>query len=259
MTPDSKPSSFKQNIRAVSRAIAVLNSFAGKDAQTLAEVSAATGLDKGTTRRLLLTLVENNYIALDAANNQYRLGRAIRDLASNVSDSQDLRTLAQPALLELASELSVTVFLSVFKEGAAVCLARYHDMRGLEVHWWPVGGTLPLNCGGAPKLLLAYQPEEEIARLVSEPMQPLNENSIVSPDDLRQRLALIRERGFECAVDDVAIGITALAVPVLDADNKPICAVSIAGLTPQMIKNGEPVPLERLRQTARHIRGRLGL
>jgi len=247
-----------QNVRAVTRALLVLNSFAGKDLQTLAEVSSSTGLDKGTTRRLLLTLMQSNYIAQDPLTHHYRLGRAIRDLASNVGDTQDLRAIAQPALLELASELSVTAFLSIFKDGAAVCLDRVHDMRGLEVHWWQVGGTLPLNCGGAPKLLLAYQPEEEIERLLSEPMEQLSEKSITSKKELRKRLALIRERGWECAVDDVALGLTALAVPVLDRDGKPVCAVSIAGLTPQLVKNGKPVHLERLQEVASRIRGQLG-
>jgi hypothetical protein len=33
------------NVRAVTRALSVLNSFAGKGLQSLAEVTAATGLD----------------------------------------------------------------------------------------------------------------------------------------------------------------------------------------------------------------------
>ncbi len=247
-----------QNVRAVTRALMVLNSFAGKDLQTLAEVSNETGLDKGTTRRLLLTLMQSNYIAQDPLSHHYRLGRAIRDLASNVGDTQDLRTIAQPVLLELANEFSVTAFLSVFKEGAAVCLDRVHDMRGLEVHWWQVGSTLPLNCGGAPKLLLSYQSEEEIERRLSEPMQQLSEKSIVSKEDLRERLTVIRKRGWEFAIDDVTLGLSALAVPVLDREGKPVCAVSIAGLTPQLVKNGKPVHLRRLQEAAERIRGQLG-
>lgn len=247
-----------QNVRAVTRALLVLNSFAGKDLQTLAEVSSVTGLDKGTTRRLLLTLMHSNFIAQDPLTHHYRLGRAIRDLASNVGDTQDLKAIAQPMLLELASEFSVTTFLSIFKDGAAVCLDRVHDMRGLEVHWWQVGGTLPLNCGGAPKLLLAYQPEDEIERLISQPMEKLSEKSITSKDELRKRLALIREQGWECAIDDVALGLTALAAPVFDDDGNIVCSVSLAGLTPQLIKNGKPVHLKRLQEMADRLRGRLG-
>ena len=154
------------NVRAVTRGLAVLTSFAGKSLQSLAEVTAATGLDKGTTRRLLLTLMDSGFIAQDPATQRYRLGRAVRDLAANVADDYDLRAVAQPVLTELASALHVTAFLSIYDEGDVICLDRIHDMKGIEVHWWAIGGTLPYNCGGAPKLLLSYQPKEEIERVL---------------------------------------------------------------------------------------------
>jgi len=62
-----------QNVRAVARALAVLNSFAGKSTQSLAEVTNATGLDKGTSRRLLLTLMKGGFVAQDPVSQHYRL------------------------------------------------------------------------------------------------------------------------------------------------------------------------------------------
>lgn len=258
MSPDTKTSS-TPIVRAVIRALDVLESFSGKGLQSLAEVSTATGLDKGTTRRLLITLMQRDFIAQDSVTNHYRLGGAIRELASNVANAQDLRITARPALLDLASSLGVTAFLSVFKDDSAVCLDRVHDMRGIEVHWWAVGGTLPLNCGGAPKLLLAYQPEDQIDRLLDQSMAQMSPHSVTDRAALRKTLALIRQRGWECAVDDVTLGMTALAVPVLDRDGVPVCVVSMAGLTPQMMQDGKPVFLEKLQATAARVRRDLGI
>lgn len=243
-----------QNVRAVTRALSVLNSFAGKNLQSLAQVSAATKLDKGTTRRLLLTLMHSDFIAQDPVSQHYRLGAAIRKLTSNVEDSRDLRAIAQPILLQLANDLGVTAFVSVFQDDSAVCLDRVHDMRGIEVHWWAIGGTLPLNCGGAPKVFLAYQPEEVIERILSGPLEKLNAKSITDPEVLREQLHVIRKRGWECAIDDVAVGITALAVPVFGADGQLECCVSMAGLTPQMVERGKPVFLGRLQAAAEAVR-----
>lgn len=248
-----------QTVRAVTRSLAILNSFAGKKQQSLAEVSQSTGLDKGTTRRILLTLMNENYVAQDAVTQHYRLGQAIRELASNVEDAQDLRSIAQPTLLALASDLGVTVFLSVYQDGDAVCLDRVHDMRGIEVHWWAIGGTMPLNCGGAPKVLLAHRSETEIEKFLTEPLQTMNGISISDSEELRARLSLIRKQGYECAKDDVAVGMTALAVPVLDAQGVLVCVVSIAGLTPQLISKNKPVHLLQLRQAAQQIRSDLGI
>lgn len=242
-----------QNVRAVTRALAVLTSFSGKRAQSLAEVTNATGLDKGTTRRLLLTLMKSGFVIQDPGTQHYRLGRAVRDLASHVPAERDLRAIALPTLVALAAELHFTAFVSVYQDGDVVCLERIHDMKGIEVHWWSVGGTLPYNCGGAPKLLLALQPPAEVARVLARPPVALTPRSVTDTAALREHLGRIAERGWECAVDDVALGLTALAVPVREPSGAVACCISLAGLTPQMVQRGRPLHLARLQEAARAI------
>jgi DNA-binding IclR family transcriptional regulator len=252
---DVEPSS--QNVRAVARALAVLNSFAGRGLQSLAEVTNTTGLDKGTTRRLLLTLMSSGFVAQDPATQHYRLGRAIRDLAADVADDTDLRTIALPVMTEIASELRFTAFISAYRDGDVICLDRIHDIKGIEVHWWAVGGSLPYNCGGAPKLLLAYQASEEIDRVLQRDPVAMTPKSVTDRRTLKKRLAMIRERGYECAIDDVAVGLTALAVPVFGIDRQIAGAVSIAGMTPQMVSRARPLHFKRLQDAADLIGRRL--
>jgi DNA-binding IclR family transcriptional regulator len=76
--------------------------------------------------------------------------------------------------------------------------------------------------------------------------------------ELRKRLLLVRKRGWGFAIDDVAVSLTALAVPILDDKDAPLCAISIGGLTPQMVERGRPIHLERMMDAARTIKGRLG-
>jgi len=244
-------------VRAVTRALAILESFAGERLQSLAEVTRATGLDKGTTRRLLMTMMGSGFIVQDPATQKYGLGGVFRSLAANVAEGFDLRAVCLPVLNALASEFQLTAFLSVYEETGAVCLERVHDMKGLEVRWWSVGGALPLNCGGAPKLLLAYQDPTEIDRAVAGPLPSLTGRSITDERKLRARLAEIRERGWEFAIDDVVAGLSALAAPVLDREGRAICAISLAGLTPQMQERGRPAHLKPLLAAAAAIAARL--
>jgi len=254
---DSASGKGSPNVRAVTRALTILKSFAGKTGQTLAEVTTATGLDKGTTRRLLLTLMDSGFVMHDPATQQYRLGFTIRQLAASVTGEFDLRAMALPVLNELATDLHMTAFLSVYDNGETICLERIHDMRGIEVHWWPVGGTMPFNCGGAPKLLLSYRPEAEIAKTLMRPMVPLTNKSITDPAELRADLERIRKRGWELAVDDVALGLSALAVPVRDSEGNILCCISLAGLTPQLASRGKPLHLNRLLAAADQLEKRL--
>lgn len=244
-------------VRAVQRAAAILKSFDGKHLQTLSEITRATGLDKGTTRRLLFTLKKEGFIAQDPRTERYGLGRMIRTLATGIEMEFDLRAIAVPVLSELAAELQITAFLSVYQDHQAVCLERVHDMKGMEVRWWSVGGTLPLNCGGAPKVLLAHQSADEIARALKQPLSRLTPVSPVNARTLRTHLSRVLDRGWDLAIDDVVVGLTALAVPVFDREHRLVCAISIAGLTPQMVHNGKPVHLARLQAAAERIAARL--
>jgi len=249
------------NVRAVTRAIAILRTFEMRPLQTLAEIAGACGLDKGTTRRLLLTMMNSGFIVQDPETQRYGLGMAIRALASHVNDHFGLRAAAHPVLQSLARDLEVTAFLSIYAQGAAVCLERLQAPIGMVLQWWPVGGNLAINCGGAPKVLLAYQSPAEIDRVLAEtPLVPLTPKSETDPQAFRNHLAQIRQQGYEFAVDDVALGLAALAVPVLDDRGQAVCALSISTLHPQMVVGrGKPKHLNRLLQSAEEIRKRLGL
>ncbi len=245
------------NVRAVVRATDILQSFAERPLQSLSEVAGATRLDKGTTRRLLVTLMNQGFVAQDPVTQRYGLGRVLRTLAASVVEDFDLRSVAVPVLSDIAAELHVTTFLSVYRDRSALCLERLHDMKGMEVRWWAIGGTLPINCGGAPKLLLAYQSDEEIDTVLAGPLEKMTPVSITDPKVLRRELETIRRQGWVFAVDDVALGLAALAVPVLDAGGRLICSLSMGGLTPQMSRDGEPVHLPRMLEAARIVAARL--
>jgi DNA-binding IclR family transcriptional regulator len=246
-----------EGVRAVTRALAILNAFSGRGFMPLGEIAQATGLDKATTRRILLTLIGGRFVVQDGATQHYGLGGAIRALSASVVENFDLRATAGPVLAGIAAETHTTMFISVYRDGSAVCLDRIHDIHGLEVRWWAVGGTLPLNCGGAPKLLLAYQSPAEIDRALARPLTALTPKSVMDPGVLRRQIDKIREREWEFAVDDVAVGLSALAVPVLDGDGAIVCALSMGGLTPQMARRGQPVHLKRLQAAAEAVRARI--
>lgn len=232
-------------VRAVTRALAVLKAFDGSSRLQLRDVAERAALDRGTARRLLVTLMGEGAIVQDGDSGLYSLGPMIRRLASSLVDA-DLRQVMAPELRLLAAELGLTVFLSEYRDHCAICLDRFHDHRGMEVHLWSVGGSLQLNCGGAPKLLLAWQPEEEIEFVLSRPLTALTPKSCVDRKRLKAHLKLIRKRGWELAVDDVVVGLAALAVPLLDSQGQLRGCISIAGLNGQLAARGVPIHLDRL-------------
>lgn len=232
-------------VRAVSRALALLKAFEGSDKLQLRDIAEKACLDRGTARRLLLTLMAEGMVLQNEDTGLYSLGPMIRRLARSFVEV-DLRQVVAPHLVKLAAELGLTVFLSEYRDHSAICLERCHDHKGMEVHFWPVGGSLQINCGGAPKVLLAWQIEEEIDLTLARPLTAITPKSNVDRRRLKTHLKLIRKRGWELAVDDVVVGLAALAVPLLDTNEQLRGCLSIAGLTAQMVTRGNPTYLGRL-------------
>ncbi len=246
------------SVRAVSRALAVLRSFYQEGpALSLTEVAGAAKLDKGTARRILLTLVQDGFAVLDPQTQKYSLGLEILKLAAAVPERRDLRQIASSILSRLAKTTGSTVFLSVYHDGAAVCLDQFHSDRSVEVRWWIVGGQLPMNCGAAPRVLLAYLPPPEVERVLARGTTRLTPFTTTEPAALLEELEAVRQRGWSVAVDDVYEGLAAIAMPIFNPDGRLAAAVSLTGLTPYIIRNGQPAFLEELRSAVRDISANL--
>lgn len=225
----------------MARAIAVLRTFSPRTpVLTLSDVASLAKLDKGTTRRLLLTLKAAGLVNQDPVTHRYSLSLDVIELGSAVQDSRDLREQAVGVLSDLAMSTGTTAFLGIHRDGEALCLERVDGNQPVQIRAWCVGARLPLNCGGAPRVLLAYLPADGIERVIQRGLRGLTPRSQTDPVALRRDLAVIRRRGWELAVDDVTLGLAAVAVPVRNIKGDVVAAISIAGLTQHLVENRRP-------------------
>lgn len=234
-------------VRSVSRAIHIMRAFTPERRHlTLAEVVRATGLDAGTTRRLLVTLRDESIVRQDENTGTYCLSLDMLQIAGAVPEGNSLRELTESRLIRLARDTGATVFLSILRNDSAVCLARYHGESAVQVRWWSVGGKLPLNCGAGPKVLLAHMPDNQKEQYLKSNLTQLTAKSIIDAAQLRKELDEIRDSGWAMTHDDVAVGLSALAIPLQNADGDVLAAVSVGGLTAQIAGEGSPRCLDDL-------------
>jgi DNA-binding IclR family transcriptional regulator len=247
------PRAVAGTVRAVSRAIAVLRAFVPEHPYiTLAEVAQAADLDKGTTRRLLKTLMEEGLVRQDRATQRYALALGMIQLSAAVQTG-GLREEARPAMAQLAKDTGATTFLSVPGEDGALCLERIHGHDPVQVQWWAVGNHMPWNCGAGPRLLLAYTDSDRVMSAAAH-FRALTKKSEMDPKRLRKHFGLVRERGYEVTIDDVVLGLSAVAVPVRDRGGDLAAALSLGGLTHLILRDdGEPRSLDALKAAAAEI------
>ena len=244
-------------VRAVSRAVAVLRAFRqDRPSLGLAEIADAAQLDRATTRRMLLTLMDEGLVRQDAVSQRYALTLRILELAA-AAPTGGLREEARPVMRRLAQETGATVFLSVAGTPGALCLERIDGHDPVQVKWWAVGSHMPWNCGAGPRLLLAHM-KPEAAKAALRHAVRLTAHSETDARALLAHLAEVRRRGFELTVDDVTVGLSAVAVPVGPASD-PVAALSIGGLTDRLLDGGGmPRHVATLLEAAREITANLG-
>jgi len=239
-------------VRALDRGLAILGAFsAAKPRQRLSELAKAAGLDKGTARRLLQTLVLNGLVRHDECSTSYALTAKLLELAAAVEAGCELRSAGAGILREVASRTGATAFLWVFHEGGALCVDRVRmPLPDVEATWFAVGGMATLNCGAGPRVLLAFIPEEARRRALAGPMTRRTPASQTSAEVLAAQAEQIRRRGWELAADDFVVGLAGLGVPIMTRQGQLAGALSIATVTTAFGDPENPTHLDVLRHAA---------
>jgi len=229
-----------KTIAAVQRASAVLLQFTGSDRSTLGvtEIANALGLSKAVVHRILASLKEDGFVAIDEDSRRYSLGPAVLSLGLAYLDNLDLRTLARPSLDHLSEVTSETSTLSIRHGDTRVYVDQVTPAREVKMTV-PLGRPFPLHAGGSSKAFLAFLPEDEReAYLQTHELERMTEATLTDPDVLRAELEVIRKRGFARSLGERQAGAGSVAAPVFDHEGRPVAVVSVCG------------PLERFRQEA---------
>jgi IclR family acetate operon transcriptional repressor len=246
-------------IEVVGRALDVLEVFVHeqKSQLTLKEIATRLKQNTNTVFRLLYTLVEHGYV-VKTSSKKYELGSKLLDLSNAKLRHTDLIAIAGWHMENLREQFRETVNLGILAEGQI----RYIDVReSLERFRLAemVGGTDPLHCTALGKAHLAWMPFEEVRRLMRESGMPrMTPHTIVTISELKTELEKTRGRGYAVDREEGMLGGYCVAVPILNEDQKPIAAMSIAG--PQVRFNERQLEsvASALLQAAAAIQAKLG-
>lgn len=245
-------------VPAIVRAIDVLEFVAqSRRGLSVSEISRNLALPKSSTHLTLATLEKRGFLRRNAQTGKYSFGLKLVSLSRRVLDHLDLREVARPFMNALMSKTGSIVHLAVLERNEAVLIDRVEPAGQSAGADW-VGRRLDINCTGVGKALAAFLSEEQFNRLITaKQFARHNDNTIVTVRDLKKELARVREQGYAVDDEEDELGLRCVGVPILDAHQEPIAAISLAGTT-------EQIPFEKvhglantLKQTARDISVRL--
>ncbi|RLV50563.1 IclR family transcriptional regulator [Nocardioides mangrovicus] len=212
-------------VEALARGLDVLTCFDDLHREmTLAEVAAATDLARPTARRLLLTLAELGYVRV--ADGRFALTPAVLRLGSAYASSLGLWEMARPHLEELVAQTHESSSMSQLDGSDIVYVARVAVPKIIALRV-DIGTRFPAVVASQGKVLLAALSPEELDRVLAEPTRSGVAAPPVDRTALGEELAVVRERGWALADEELARGIRSVAVPVRDGGGEVRAAMNV--------------------------------
>lgn len=244
-------------VQSVSRAVTVLEILARTGEAGVTDIANELGVHKSTAFRLITALEQGELVAQDSARGRYRLGVGILRLAGATAARLDLVQESREVCQALAGEVGETVNIAVPSGRDALYLDQAMGPSALSLHNW-VGQRIPLHATSDGKVLLAYLFEGQLADVLAQPLQRFTEHTITSVPHLERKLADVRERGYATAVDELEVGLTAVAAPVRNAEGVVIASISASGPSFRLSADRIPDVAAAIRRAADEISGRFG-
>jgi DNA-binding IclR family transcriptional regulator len=212
--------------QAVDRASALLSLIVESGTpRTFSSLVDELGLAKSTTSRLLQALERSRLVHRDRSG-AFRPGALFSLHAARPSALHDLSELARPTMEHLSELSRETVNLAVPRGGQLVSIDQVDSRYLVGATNW-VGVDLPAHCTASGKVLYAFG-------ALPLPTGHLERRTAHSPVDRAQfehALVEVRRRGWAASLDELELGLTAVAAPVRAVDGSVVAAVSVSGPT----------------------------
>ena len=191
------------------------------------QLSAALGLPKPTIHRLLQTAEAEGFLQRDLDGRSYGPGLRLRQIAVHTMSSERLRTGRLAILKAVAEEIGETCNLATPDREGMTYLDRVETKWPLRIQL-PIGTQVPFHCTASGKMYLSTLRDSTLeAVLNSRSLEGLTEKTIITSDALRAELAETRKRGYSQDDEEFMLGMTAVAVPVIDSTGRLMATLSV--------------------------------
>lgn len=219
---------------AADRAARLLAAVLDRSPHTPPQLAEALGAELTAVRSLLDALERHGLISADAEHDSVRPGPAILRFARAGIARATLVDVAQASLRRLAEETGETANLIVPRPDGNESVEQVDGSHLLGVTNW-IGRPLRQHCSAAGKVFLAFG----VAELGPGELEPLTPRTITDPQRLAAELETVREQGYATIVDELELGLSAVAAPIRDSRGTVIAALSASGaslrLAPQRL------------------------
>jgi DNA-binding IclR family transcriptional regulator len=244
----------------VQRAVRLIRHVAeGNPVLNMSETAKTLKINRTTLLRLLHTLEAEGFVEKRASGTGYQIGLSFLEVGARALFSQDLVQVAVPVLTRLADELQLSAHLGVRDSAEVLYLVRRTPDTPLASNI-RVGSRLPAHATTMGRMILAFTPAAELARLYAgKELERFSDHTATTLQALQAKLEKDRAAGMAWSEAHFERGIGSAAVPVFDFSGAPLGAINVSGPVDAFMEEGRRVAIgSALRAAGVEISRRLG-
>lgn len=224
MPPRTSPERIR--VGGLANGLRAIEAFAASSNRLrLTDVARRSGLTRATARRSLHTLCALGYTEFDGK--WFRLTPRVLNLGYSFISQTPLPKLAGPILESLRQRTYEAASLSVLDGSDVVFLAFSSFPRA--TNFVTVGSRLPAFNSSAGRVLLAGKSEPELEKMLANfrPPKRVTPRSKMRAEDILRAVQRARIDGYAVNDEEIEIGVSSVAVPVLSATGAVVAAITL--------------------------------
>lgn len=216
-------------IQSLQRAVDIINCFTETAYQlTLNDISNTLGLNINTTRGLVKTLVYNGLLSYDQQNGTYSLGLFFLTKSNILQKKIEQYILSfKPLIDQMAEKYHTSASLQIVNSKKIHSIYCSYPSNTAYTIGLSEFGSLPLHATSSGKLYSLYnlvlQDKQSLKQL---DFSKFTSKTITSETAFIKELQKIKKQGYADELEELAIGVGSLAVPVLNSNGKLYSTIS---------------------------------
>ncbi len=213
-------------------------------------INQSVGLPKQTLYRSFSTLEDWGFLQREHDGRSYSPGPRMRSMAAGVLSSTRIRSARLAVMGRLADDVGETCNLAIPGRSSMIYLDR------VETHWplriqLPIGTHVPFHCTASGKLYLSTLTKTRLDRVLNNTkLEKRTPNTRTALKALREEIERIRNDGYAEDNEEFIEGMVAMAVPVLDPNERLVSTLALHAPTPRLSLPKVRKHLPRLRCAA---------
>lgn len=228
----SLPNKAKNPVKATETTFAILEELMKQNGTRVTEIANELNIPRSSAHNYLSTLNELGYVK--KRGKRYDISLQFLELGAAAREQLSVYNAGKRPIRELAEKTGELANLMVEEHGKGVYIHREtgEDAVRVDVN---TGQRVYLHNTALGKAVLAHLSDEYVEEVIEHHGLPETTNSTITDrDELYEELGRVRKRGVAIDDEERLNGLRCVAAPILDTEDKPLGAVSVAGPTSRM-------------------------